>query len=112
MPCRWPPGDAGHREPGHRSFRPRRAIHVVALRRPPSPRRPTGLDGQRRRLLPQQVAEAFFSGLQRELRDQHHWATREQLALAIFGWIETWYYPRGLHSYNNGLSPTDYETAN
>ncbi len=31
------------------------------------------------------VAEAFFSGLQRELLDQHTWTTRDQLALAILG---------------------------
>jgi putative transposase len=58
------------------------------------------------------VAEAFFSGLQRELLDQHHWDTREHLATAIFDWIETWYNPRRRHSYNGGLSPLDYETAN
>lgn len=58
------------------------------------------------------VAEAFFSGLQRELLDQHHWDNREQLALAIFDWIETWYNPRRRHSYNDYLSPIDYETAN
>ncbi len=57
------------------------------------------------------VAEAFFSGLQRELLDQHTWDTRDQLALALFDWIETWYNPRRRHSYNNGLSPIDYETA-
>jgi putative transposase len=57
------------------------------------------------------VAEAFFSGLQRELLDQHTWDTREQLALAIFDWIETWYNPGRRHSYNDGLSPIDYETA-
>jgi uncharacterized protein (TIGR03083 family) len=58
------------------------------------------------------VADVCFSGLQRELLDQHHWATREQLALAIFGWIETWYNPGCRHSYNHGLSPIAYETAN
>lgn len=58
------------------------------------------------------VAEAFFSGLQRELLDQHTWATRDQLAHALFDWIETWYNPRRRHSYNDGLSPIDYETAN
>ncbi|MGI8699655.1 MAG: IS3 family transposase, partial [Nocardioidaceae bacterium] len=57
------------------------------------------------------IAEAFFSGLQRELLDQHDWATRDQLALALFDWIETWYNPQRRHSYNNGLSPTDYEAA-
>ena len=35
------------------------------------------------------VAEAFFSILQRELLDQHQWANRDQLAAAIFDWIET-----------------------
>jgi putative transposase len=58
------------------------------------------------------VAEAFFSGLQRELLDQHTWADRDQLALAIFDWIETWYNPRRRHSYTGGLSPIDYETVN
>jgi putative transposase len=58
------------------------------------------------------VAEAFFSILQRELLDQHQWTTRDQLAGAIFDWIETWYNPKRRHSYNHGLSPLDYETAN
>ena len=44
------------------------------------------------------VAEAFFSILQRELLDQHHWANRDQLAAAIFDWIETWYNPKRRHS--------------
>jgi putative transposase len=58
------------------------------------------------------VAEAFFSGMQRELLDQHPWTSRDQLATAIFEWIECWYNPRRRHSYNNGLSPIDYETTN
>ena len=39
-------------------------------------------------------------------------ATRDQLATAMFEWIECWYNPHRRHSYNNGLSPLDYETAN
>ncbi len=58
------------------------------------------------------VAEAFFSILQRELLDQHHWTDRDQLAQAIFEWIECWYNPSRRHSYNDGFSPIDYETAN
>lgn len=58
------------------------------------------------------VAESFFGSLQLELLDEHHWHSREQLALAIFDWIETWYNPRRRHSYCNMLSPIDYETAN
>jgi putative transposase len=58
------------------------------------------------------VAEAFFSGLQRELLDQHDWDSRDELAAAMFEWIECWYNPHRRHSYNEGLSPLDYETAN
>lgn len=58
------------------------------------------------------VAEAFFSILQRELLDQHNWHSRDQLAGAIFEWIECWYNPTRRHSYNQGLSPINYETAN
>jgi putative transposase len=57
------------------------------------------------------VAESFFGTLQLELLDEHHWATRDQLANAIFDWIETWYNPRRRHSYCNMLSPIDYETV-
>ncbi|HEY5873936.1 MAG TPA: IS3 family transposase [Ilumatobacteraceae bacterium] len=57
------------------------------------------------------VAEAFFSSLQRELLDQHQWKTRSQLAIAIFEWIECWYNTHRRHSYCDGLSPIDYETA-
>lgn len=57
------------------------------------------------------VAESFFGSLQLELLDEHHWHTRDQLALAIFDWIEAWYNPRRRHSYCKMLSPIDYETA-
>jgi len=55
------------------------------------------------------VAESFFGTLQLELLDEHRWSTREQLALAIFDWIEAWYNPRRRHSYCGMLSPVDYE---
>ena len=58
------------------------------------------------------VAESFFGTLQLELLDEHHWATRQQLGLAIFDWIEAWYNPRRPHSYCSILSPIDHETAN
>ena len=57
------------------------------------------------------VAESFFGTLQLELLDEHHWDTRDQLANAIFDWIECWYNPRRRHSYVGMLSPIDYETA-
>jgi putative transposase len=57
------------------------------------------------------VAESFFGTLQLELLDEHRWSTRQQLALAIFDWIEAWYNPCRRHSYCAMLSPIDYETA-
>jgi putative transposase len=57
------------------------------------------------------VAESFFGTLQLELLDEHHWKSRQQLAQAIFEWIEAWYNPRRLHSYCQMLSPVDYEAA-
>ncbi len=39
------------------------------------------------------VAESFFGTLQLELLDEHRWDTRQELALALFDWIETWYNP-------------------
>lgn len=57
------------------------------------------------------VAESFFGTLQLELLDEHHWTSRQHLALAIFDWIEVWYNPKRRHSYCNMLSPVDYEAA-
>lgn len=57
------------------------------------------------------LAESFFSTLQRELLDQTpRWASREELALAVFEWIEGWYNPRRRHTSIGSLSPIDYET--
>jgi len=58
------------------------------------------------------VAESFFGTLQLELLDEHRWATRQQLALAIFDWIEAWYNPRRRPSYCSMLSPVGCEAAN
>jgi len=55
------------------------------------------------------VAESFFGTLQLELLDEHHWATRRELAQAIFEWIEAWYNPRRRHTSIGNLSPVDYE---
>jgi putative transposase len=54
------------------------------------------------------VAEAFFSSMQRELFDQHHWTSRAKLATAIFEWIG-WYNPHRRDW--DGLGPIDYETT-
>ena len=57
------------------------------------------------------VAESFFGTLQLELLNEHHWESRQQLALAAFEWIEAWYNPKRRHSYCKMLSPVDYEAA-
>jgi hypothetical protein len=45
---------------------------LMAVRQPPPRRRPVEVDGNRRRdCFDNPVVEAFFSGLQRELLDQH-----------------------------------------
>jgi putative transposase len=55
------------------------------------------------------MMESFFSTLQRELLDRRTWATRKELASAIFEWIEAWYNPRRRHTSLGNLSPVRYE---
>ena len=55
------------------------------------------------------MVESFFGTLQVELLDQARWDSRQELALAIFEWIEAWYNPRRRHSSIGDLSPIDYE---
>jgi putative transposase len=58
------------------------------------------------------VAESFFSTLQRELLDQRpRWDTRQELALAVFEWIEGWYNTKRRHTSIGSVSPIDYEAA-
>lgn len=55
------------------------------------------------------MVESFFGTLQLELLDRHAWATRQELANAVFEYIETWYNPRRRHSTIGMLSPVQYE---
>jgi transposase InsO family protein len=55
------------------------------------------------------MMESFWNGMQRELLDTRVWATQDELASAIFEWIEAWYNPRRRHSSLQMLSPHDYE---
>ena len=57
------------------------------------------------------VAESFFATLQTELLDRRSWVTREELANAVFAYIEGFYNPRRRHSTLGYLSPADYERA-
>ena len=57
------------------------------------------------------VAESFFGTLQLELLDQRpRWSSREQLASAIFDYIESFYNRTRRHSSINMHSPIAYET--
>ncbi|MBL8929286.1 MAG: IS3 family transposase [Kineosporiaceae bacterium] len=47
--------------------------------------------------------------MQRELLDRRQWATRDELATAMFEWIEAFYNPVRRHSALDYLSPVEYE---
>lgn len=55
------------------------------------------------------MMESFWGTLQLELLDRRRWDTRQELASAVFEWIEGWYNPRRRHTSIGGLSPVDYE---
>jgi transposase InsO family protein len=54
--------------------------------------------------------ESFWSTMQRELLDRRGWASRTELASAMFEWIEGWYNPRRRHSSLGMRSPHEFET--
>ncbi len=55
------------------------------------------------------MIESFWSTMQRELLDRTSWATREQLASAIFEWIEGVYNPARRHTSIGSISPAAFE---
>jgi putative transposase len=55
------------------------------------------------------LMESSFGSMQIELLDRRTWDTREQLASAIFEWIEAFYNPVRRHSNLGYLSPLNYE---
>jgi len=56
------------------------------------------------------MIESFFNTMQRELLDQQpRWATKADLASAIFEWVEAWYNPRHRHTSLGSISPAQYE---
>jgi putative transposase len=56
------------------------------------------------------MMESFWSTMQLELLDSRTWQTREELANAIFEWIECWYNPKRRHSSIGMHSPITFET--
>ena len=56
------------------------------------------------------MIESFWSTMQRDLLDRRTWTTRDDLATAIFEWVEAFYNPVRRHSALDYLSPAEYET--
>jgi putative transposase len=56
------------------------------------------------------MMESFWGTLQLELLDSKTWQTRDELANAIFEWIECWYNPNRRHSSIGMHSPITFET--
>jgi putative transposase len=54
------------------------------------------------------MAESFFATLQTEVLDRRSWATRRQLRIALFDYVEAFCDPRRRHSALGYLSPTNY----
>lgn len=55
------------------------------------------------------LAESFFATLQTDLLDRQPWPTRNELAQAIFEYVEAFYNPIRRHSSLDMLAPNDYE---
>jgi putative transposase len=55
------------------------------------------------------VAESFFQLLKRERIKRYVYATRDEARAEIFDYIEMFYNARRRHSFNNQLSPVEYE---
>jgi transposase InsO family protein len=64
--------------------------------------------GRTRSCLDNAVAESFFATLKVELVDRHHYRTRAEARVSIFGWI-AWYNQHRLHSTNDYLPPVEWE---
>jgi putative transposase len=55
------------------------------------------------------MMESFWGTLQLEVLDRQKWKTRDQLANAMFRWIECWYNSKRRHSSLGMLSPIEFE---
>lgn len=55
------------------------------------------------------MIESFWSTMQRELLDTRTWRNQEELASAIFEWIEAWYNPSRRHTSLDMHAPHEFE---
>lgn len=56
------------------------------------------------------MMESFWGSMQLELLDSRVWLTRDELATAMFRWVESWYNRKRRHSSIEMLSPIEFET--
>ena len=56
--------------------------------------------------------ESFFALLQKNVLNRQHWATREELRLAIITWIEKTYHRRRRQRALGRLTPIEFEMLN
>ncbi len=56
------------------------------------------------------MMESFWGTMQLELFDTKVWQTRDELAIAIFEWIEYWYNPKLRYLSIRMHSPVTFET--
>jgi putative transposase len=100
---RRPVGTTLHSDRGSQ-FRSRKFVHALST---------AGLTGSMGRVGAagdNAAMESFFALLQKNVLDQHSWATRQQLRLAIVGWIEGTYHRRRRQRVLGRLTPIEFET--
>lgn len=100
---RKPVGTTVHSDRGSQ-FRSRRFVHALSA---------AGLTGSMGRVGAagdNAAMESFFALLQKNVLDQHRWATRQQLRLAIVTWIEGTYHRRRRQRVLGRLTPIEFET--
>ena len=107
--CRWRSGAADQSEP--------RCIRTAAANFDPAASSTRsalpGLTGSMGRVGAagdNAAMESFFALLQKNVLDQHRWATRQQLRLAIVTWIEGTYHRRRRQRVLGRLTPIEFET--
>jgi transposase InsO family protein len=85
-------------------FRSRKFVHAVNRHRMVASMGRVGAAGDNAAM------ESFFSLLQKNVLDRRHWATRDQLRIAIVTWIERTYHRRRRQHALGRLTPIEYET--
>lgn len=86
-----------------RRFRSRKFVHTLSV---------VGLTGSMGRLGAagdNAMMESFFSLLQKNILDRRRWNTRNDLRLAIVGWIEGTYHRRRRQRALGRLTPIEFE---